>query len=187
MTNRIGTTPHPTSGDIYAVEVEGLENSDGIMILRAAGPLEQDAPRDGASLTAMLDHAGTEGCDRTDGQWLQDNWGALPVPFRATTIILTARTKLGWACSTQPAGTGPYDIIPAEKPRFLGSAKTIMQKVQQDPMLRSLQGVIRIETWFHMGRPLRNTWWPHRLEELLQESDQITAHYANQPAGNRKR
>ena len=62
MTNRIGATSHPRTGDTHAVEAQGLRNADRVMIVRAAGPLDQEVPRGQrvphAEQKAVLDDAG---------------------------------------------------------------------------------------------------------------------------------
>ena len=81
MTNRIGTAPHPTSGETYAVETLGLERADGVTIIRAAGPLVLGDVQDARVLLAMLDDARTNGTDQDDGNWLQEAWGDRNVRF----------------------------------------------------------------------------------------------------------
>ena len=176
MTNRIGTAPHPTSGETYAVETLGLERADGVTIIRAAGPLTADAPQDPQAILAMLDDARTNGTDQDDGNWLQEAWGDRNVRFTAVSIRINTRTKLGWAYSTQPSGDGPYGIVPPDKPRIAGTARTIARKRQEDPVYRSLEGAGRSERWFHAGRPLMSL-WPVRLEDLLEIQGEVLADY----------
>ncbi|MGH2456852.1 MAG: hypothetical protein ACRDHD_11430 [Candidatus Limnocylindria bacterium] len=59
------TIQHPTSGENYAVEIDGLGD-----VVRAAGPLHHSDPTDPTSLRDLLDNQGHESED--DGTWLRE-------------------------------------------------------------------------------------------------------------------
>ena len=112
----------------------------------------------------MLDHARTEGADQKEGEWLQDAWGERAAPFRATSIRIVNRTKLGWSPISSKT-------VPPGKPQLTGTAGTIARKLQADPAQRATDDTERTNQRSHAGRFLLDSWPPRRLEE-------VTAHYA---------
>lgn len=63
------TIRHPTSGDTYAIEIDGLGE-----IVRASGPLHHEDPVDAVSLRDHIDHQGWQAED--DGTWLREELAA---------------------------------------------------------------------------------------------------------------